>query len=357
MPQLFDPLPLRSVSLRNRIAVSPMCQYSAEDGVPNDWHLVHLGARAVGGAGLVFTEATAVEPRGRISAADTGLWNDRQAEAWARVAHFVAAQGAAPGIQLAHAGRKASSARPWQGGGPVAPESGGWETVAPSALPFAPGYSAPRALTIGEISPLVRAFRAAAARARDAGFQTVEIHAAHGYLLHQFLSPLTNLRSDVFGGSFENRTRLLLQVVEAVRGEWPEKLPLFVRLSTTDWVPGGWDVEQSIELARALKKCAVDVVDCSSGGAVPDAKVPMAPGYQVPAAERVRRDAQIATMAVGLITDPQLADRIIREGQADLVALGREELRDPHFPLHAAKALGATCVWPPQYLRAKPSPA
>lgn len=354
MPHLFDPLALRSVALRNRIAVSPMCQYSAEEGVPNDWHLVHLGARAVGGAGLVFTEATAVEPRGRISAADTGLWNDQQAEAWARIAHFIAAQGAAPGIQLAHAGRKASTARPWEGGGPVAPASGGWETVAPSALPFAPGHPAPRALAIGELSPLVHAFRAAAARAKEIGFRALEIHAAHGYLLHEFLSPLTNQRTDAFGGPFENRIRLLIQVVQAVRAEWPQALPLFVRLSTTDWVPGGWDVDQSVELSRVLKQAGVDAIDCSSGGAVPDAKVPVGPGYQVPAAGRIRREAGISTMAVGLITEPEQAERIVREGQADLVALGREELRNPHFPLHAARALGAPCAWPPQYLRAKP---
>jgi 2,4-dienoyl-CoA reductase-like NADH-dependent reductase (Old Yellow Enzyme family) len=353
MPRLFDPLDLRSLTLRNRLAVSPMCQYSAAEGVPGDWHLVHLGSRAVGGAGLVFTEASAVEPRGRISPADTGLWNDRQAEAWARIARFVTAQGAAPCIQLAHAGRKASTARPWDGGAPLGSERGGWETVAPSAIAFAPGYPTPRALGLGEIGALVRAFRDAAVRAREVGFQAVEIHSAHGYLLHEFLSPLTNHRSDEFGGSFENRVRLILQVANAIRAEWPERLPLFVRLSTTDWAPGGWEVEQSIELARRLREVGVDVVDCSSGGAVADAKVPAAPGYQVPAAERIRREAGVATMAVGLITEPEQADRIVREGQADLVALGREELRDPHFPLRAARVLGLEVAWPPQYLRAK----
>jgi 2,4-dienoyl-CoA reductase-like NADH-dependent reductase (Old Yellow Enzyme family) len=348
---LFAPLALRSVTLRNRIAVSPMCQYSAEAGRANDWHLVHLGARAAGGAGLVLVEATAVEARGRISPVDLGLWEDGQIEPLARIVRFVEGQGAVAGVQLAHAGRKASTAAPWDGGGPV--PAGGWTTVAPSALPFADGYQAPEALDEAGIRGVVSAFVAAARRARAAGFRTVEVHAAHGYLLHQFLSPLTNRRTDAWGGSFENRTRLVREVTSAVRAVWPHELPLLVRISATDWVPGGWDVDQSVELCRALRGLGADLVDVSSGGLVPTAKVPAGPGYQAGFAERIRREVGVATGAVGMITSPEQADHVIRTGQADLVLLARELLRDPHFPLRAARALGHDGPWPRQYLRAR----
>jgi 2,4-dienoyl-CoA reductase-like NADH-dependent reductase (Old Yellow Enzyme family) len=350
---LFDPLKLRSVTLRNRIAVSPMCQYSAEGGRANDWHLVHLGARASGGAGLVLFEATAVEARGRISPADLGLWEDGQLEPLARIVRFVEGQGAAAGLQLAHAGRKASTAAPWNGGGPVAPAAGGWATVGASALPFAEGHPSPEPLDEAGLQGVVAAFAAAARRARAAGFRTVEVHAAHGYLLHQFLSPLTNRRTDAWGGSFENRTRLVRDVVSAVRAAWPAELPVLVRISATDWVPGGWDVEQSVELCRALRGLGVDLVDVSSGGLVPTAKVPVGPGYQTGFAERIRREAGVATGAVGMITSPEQADHVIRTGQADLVLFARELLRDPHFPLRAARTLGHDGPWPRQYLRAR----
>jgi 2,4-dienoyl-CoA reductase-like NADH-dependent reductase (Old Yellow Enzyme family) len=350
---LFAPLSLRSVTLRNRIAVSPMCQYSAEAGRANDWHLVHLGARAAGGAGLVLVEATAVEARGRISPADLGLWEDGQIEPLARIVRFVDGQGAVAGVQLAHAGRKASTAAPWDGGGPVSPAAGGWTAVAPSPLPFADGYPAPEALDEAGIRGVVAAFAAAARRARAAGFRTVELHAAHGYLLHQFLSPLTNRRTDAWGGSFENRTRLVREVTSAVRAAWPDELPLLVRISATDWVPGGWEVEQSVELCRALRELGADLVDVSSGGLVPTAKVPAGPGYQAGFAERIRREAGVPTGAVGMITSPEQADHVIRTGQADLVLLARELLRDPHFPLRAARALGHDGPWPRQYVRAR----
>lgn len=350
---LFSPLPLRAVTLRNRIAVSPMCQYSAEEGVANDWHLVHLGARAAGGAGLVLAEATAVEARGRISAADLGLWSDAQVEPLARIVRFVAGQGAVAGIQLAHAGRKASVHAPWTGGGPLGPGEGAWRTVAPSAVPFADGHPAPDALDLAGVAGVVEAFAAAARRARAAGFQVVEVHAAHGYLLHQFLSPLTNRRTDAYGGPFENRTRLVREVVQAVRRAWPESLPVLLRVSATDWAEGGWTVEESVELARGLAPLGVDLVDVSSGGLVPYAKVPAGPGYQTGFAERIRREARVATGAVGLITAPEQADHVVRSGQADLVLLARELLRDPHFPLRAARALGHEGPWPRQYLRAR----
>lgn len=353
MSMLFSPLPLREVTLRNRIAVSPMCQYSARDGVPNDWHLVHLGARAVGGAGLVIAEASAVDAEGRISPGDTGLWNDQQAEAWARIAGFVAEQGAVPGIQIAHAGRKASTDAPWRGGKPVAPGAGGWQTVAPSPRPFADGYPVPRELTIDEIERVIGAFRDAARRAEQAGFELVEIHMAHGYLIHQFLSPLSNERSDDYGGSLENRMRFALAVARAVRDAFPVERPVFARISATDWVEGGWDLEQSIELARALAENGVDLVDCSSGGTAPDAKVPLGPGYQVPFAAAIRERAGIATGAVGMITEPAQAEAIAASGQADIVLLAREMLRDPYWPLHAARTLGADVSWPSQYLRAR----
>lgn len=352
---LFSPLPLRSVTLRNRIAVSPMCQYSATEGRANDWHLVHLGARAAGGAALVIAEATAVEARGRISPADLGLWDDGQIEPLARIVRFVDGEGAVAGIQLAHAGRKASTRAPWMtpGGGPLAPGEGAWATVAPSAVPFADLYPAPVALDAAGIAGVVAAFAAAARRARTAGFRVVEVHAAHGYLLHQFLSPLSNRRTDAYGGSFEHRTRLVREVVSAVRGAWPEELPVLVRISATDWVEGGWSADESVELSRALKGLGADLIDVSSGGLVATAKVPVGPGYQTAFAERIRREAGIATGAVGMITSPEQADHIVRSGQADLVLLARELLRDPHFPLRAAKALGQEGPWPKQYARAR----
>jgi len=352
---LFSPLRLREVTLRNRIVVSPMCQYSARDGLPNDWHLVHLGSRAVGGAGLVLAEATAVAPEGRISPDDTGLWSDAQARAWAPIARFIRAQGCTAGIQLAHAGRKASTGAPWRGGQPVAVDAGGWSPVAPSALPFAEGHPVPHELSAEEISATVGAFRDAARRAEEAGFEVVEIHMAHGYLLHQFLSPLTNRRTDAYGGALENRLRLPLEVAGAVREAFAVERPVFVRLSATDWVDGGWDLEQSVELARRLREAGVDLVDCSSGGLVPHARVPVAPGYQVPFAAAIRERAGIATGAVGLLTEPAQAEAIVAGGQADVALLARQLLRDPYWPLHAAQALGAPAAWPVQYLRARPS--
>jgi 2,4-dienoyl-CoA reductase-like NADH-dependent reductase (Old Yellow Enzyme family) len=350
---LFSPLPLRSVTLRNRIAVSPMCQYSAVDGRANDWHLVHLGARAVGGAALVVFEATAVEPRGRISPSDLGLWEDGQLEPLARVVRFVEGQGAVAAVQLAHAGRKAGVKAPWDGGAPVPAAEGGWTPVAPSPLPFTPGHPAPLALEAAGLGDIVAAFAAAARRAAAAGFRALEVHAAHGYLLHQFLSPLSNRREDAYGGSFENRTRLLREVVTAVRAEWPDRLPLLVRISATDWSERGWDVEQSVALARMLGPLGVDLVDVSSGGLVATAQVPAGPGYQTGFAERIRREGGVPTGAVGMITSAEQADHVIRSGQADLVLLARELLRDPHFPLRAARALGQEGPWPRQYLRAR----
>ena len=355
MPGLFDELRLRGLTLRNRIAVSPMCQYSCTDGLANDWHFVHLGSRAVGGAALVFTEATAVTPDGRISPQDLGIWNDAQCAALARIVSFIDAQGAAAGIQLAHAGRKASMRRPWDAGG-AAPESeGGWARVdAPSAMPFASDYLVPHAMTEAGIAGVVEAFAAAARRALEAGFRVIELHAAHGYLLHEFLSPLSNTRTDHYGGSFENRTCIVLEVAAAVRRVWPASHPLFVRISATDWTDGGWDLPQSIQLARALKECGVDLIDSSSGGNVATAKIPLGPGYQVPFAEAIRREAGIATGAVGMITDSAQADQVIRSGQADMVLLAREMLRDPYWPLKAARELGQSVGWPAQYLRAAP---
>ncbi len=355
MATLFDPLPLRSVTLRNRIAVSPMCQYSAEEGSATDWHLVHLGALTRGGSGLVLTEATAVSAEGRISPRDLGLWDDRHVEPLARVVRFVRSQGAAAGTQLAHAGRKASTSPPFGGGGggPLAPGADGWPVVGPSPVAFTAEYPVPRPLSEEGIRDVIRAFGAAARRAREAGFQVVEVHAAHGYLLHEFLSPLSNRRDDAWGGSFDGRTRLLREVVSEVRRSWPEELPLLVRISATDWAEGGWDLEQSIELARLLAPLGVDLVDCSSGGLVAGASIPLAPGYQVPFAERIRQESGVATGAVGLITDPRQAEEIVREGRADLVLLGRELLRNPHWPLAAARELGVDGPWPPQYERAR----
>jgi 2,4-dienoyl-CoA reductase-like NADH-dependent reductase (Old Yellow Enzyme family) len=354
VPTLFDALQIRGLTLRNRILVSPMCQYSSEDGFANDWHLVHLGSRAVGGAAGVFTEATAVTAEGRISPEDLGLWKDAHVEPLARIVRFVHGQGSHAGVQLAHAGRKASTYRPWAPAtGSVPPAAGGWTAVAPSAVAFE-GYAVPQALSESRIREVVRAFADAARRAREAGFRIVEIHGAHGYLLHEFLSPLSNRRDDRYGGAFENRTRLIREVVESVRREWPERLPLFLRLSATDWVEGGWDVEQSVELAKQLRPLGVDLVDCSSGGLVAAAKIPVAPGYHVPFAERVRREAGVLTGVVGLITDAGQADEIVRAGKADAVLLARQMLRDPYWPMHAAEELQFAESWPPQYLRAAP---
>jgi 2,4-dienoyl-CoA reductase-like NADH-dependent reductase (Old Yellow Enzyme family) len=352
MSQLFSPYRVRGLEFRNRVFVSPMCQYSSPDGLPTDWHLVHLGSRAVGGAALVFTEATAVSPEGRISPGDTGIWSDAHQEAWSRVARFVREQGAVPGMQLAHAGRKASTAAPWLGGKPLAPQDGGWAPLGPSPIPFEAGSPVPREMTPEDLSRVVEEFVAAARRCRAAGFQVIELHAAHGYLLHEFLSPLSNRRTDSYGGSLENRMRLTLRVARALREVWPEELPLFVRLSVTDWAEGGWDLPQSIELARALKPVGVDLIDCSSGALVPGVKIPTTPGYQVPFAEAIRRDAGVATGAVGLITQPSQAEQIVASGQADAVLLAREMLRDPYWPQHAAKALGAKIAAPRQYGRA-----
>jgi 2,4-dienoyl-CoA reductase-like NADH-dependent reductase (Old Yellow Enzyme family) len=351
MSALFQPFRQRSLTLRNRIVVSPMCQYSSVDGMPDDWHLVHLGSRAVGGAAVVFTEASAVSAEGRISPQDAGIWNDVQAEAWARIASFIAAQGAIPAMQLAHAGRKASTFAPWRGEGAVPLDAGGWPVVAPSALAFNDIYPQPRALGADGIAKVVAEYRAAAQRALDAGFRIVEIHGAHGYLLHQFLSPLSNHRDDAYGGSFDNRSRIVREVIAAVREAWPEELPLWMRISATDWVDGGWDIEQSVELARMAGKAGVDLVDVSSGGLAPQQKIPAAPNYQVPFAARIREEAGIATAAVGLITEPQQADRIVADGEADVVMLAREMLRDPYFPRRAAKALSGELRTPEQYLR------
>ena len=355
MTQLFDPLTLRGLTLANRIAVSPMCQYSAEAGLATDWHLVHLGGLAQGGAGLILTEAAAVVAEGRISPQDLGLWEDRQIEPLARINRFLASQGASSGIQLAHAGRKAGTPAPWLGGAGTLPAAqGGWPAVAPSALAFDEGWATPTALDSAGLVGIVRGFTEAAVRALAAGFQVVELHAAHGYLLHQFLSPLANRRSDPYGGSFENRTRLLREVTASVREVWPERLPLFVRLSATDWAEGGWTLEESVELSRLLKGLGVDLVDVSSGGMVPHAQIPVAPGYQVAFAERIRAAAQVPVAAVGLITEAEQAQAILTANQADLIFLGRELLRDPRWPLRAAQALGAEVPWPAQYARAAP---
>ena len=354
MTDLFTPLTVRDVAFRNRIAVSPMCQYSSVDGLAGDWHLVHLGSRAVGGAGLVIMEAAAVEARGRISPADAGIWKDQHIEPLARIARFLREHGAVAGIQLAHAGRKGSTLPPWEGGGTIPEPAGGWPTVAPSAVPFQPEDPAPAELAPAGIHSIVDAFVEAARRALRAGFQVVEIHAAHGYLVHQFLSPLSNRRTDEYGGTFENRIRFALEVTQAVRGAWPLHLPLFLRISATDWVEGGWTPDESVELARRVRPLGVDLIDCSSGGSAAHAKVPLAAGYQVPFAERIRREAGILTGAVGLITTPQQADEIIRSGKADLVLLARGFLSDPYFPLHAARALGAEVDPPVQYARAFP---
>ena len=354
MPDLFTPLTLRKLTLDHRIVVSPMCQYSSVNGLATDWHLVHLGSRAVGGAALVFTEAAAVSAEGRISPQDLGIWSDEHIPGLRRITDVLHLQGSAAGIQLAHAGRKASTRTPWLGEGMVTPPEGGWEPVAPTAEPFADGYPVPRALTVPEINGVVRDFEISARRALDAGFDVIEIHAAHGYLLHEFLSPLVNTRQDDYGGSFDNRVRLTIDVADAVRRAWPEPLPVFVRVSATDWVDGGWDLDHSVELARRLRAVGIDLIDCSSGGAVRNVRIPVAPGYQVPFAERIRREAGIATGAVGMITSAQQAEEVISSERADIVLLARQMLRDPYFAAHAAQELDVSFPWPVQYLRAAP---
>ena len=354
MPHLFEPFTVKSITLRNRIGVSPMCMYSSEEGFATDWHLVHLGARATGGAALVIAEATAVSPIGRITPGDAGIWDDRHVDPLAKINRFIKSQGAVAGIQLAHAGRKASALRPWEGGGHLT-NGAGWQTVAPSAMAFGGALSkVPRALTVGEIASVQAEFVAAARRALAAGYEWLELHAAHGYLAHQFLSPLSNDRIDLYGGAFENRIRFLMETARAVRAVWPERQPLTVRLSCTDWVERGWTIEESVELARCLKAEGVDLIDCSSGGSSPLARIPVGPGYQVEFASRIRREAEIATAAVGIITEPTQADEIIRREQADLVLLARELLRDPNWPLRAASELGIKPAPKPpvQYARA-----
>jgi 2,4-dienoyl-CoA reductase-like NADH-dependent reductase (Old Yellow Enzyme family) len=355
MSLLFSPLKIRDVTLRNRIIVSPMCMYSSDNGFANDWHMVHLGSRAVGGAAAVITEATAVTADGRISPQDLGIWEEAHVEPLARIFHFIVQHGAIPGMQLAHAGRKASTARPWMGGGPVPVDEGGWSPIyAPSEVAFTERWQTPRAMSGDDISRVTRAFRDAAQRLLAAGGKIVELHAAHGYLLHEFLSPLSNRRIDDYGGSFDNRIRFVLEVTDAVRRAWPERLPLFVRISATDWSEEGWSIEDSIALAKRLKQHGADVIDCSSGGNLPHAKIPVAPGYQVPFAERIRREAGIMTAAVGMITAAAQAEQIVHLGQADAVILARQLLRDPYWPIHAALELGAPIQPPVQYLRAFP---
>jgi len=358
MPHLFDPLTIRDVEFANRVFVSPMCQYSSVDGHANDWHFVHLGTRAVGGAGLVMTEATAVLPEGRISPQDLGIWSDDHVEPLKCIVGFIHEQGSVAGMQLAHAGRKASTRRPWEGDGAIPVSEGGWTNVmAPSAIPFTENYLKPQALTGDGIREIVNAFAAAARRACDAGFRVIEIHGAHGYLIHEFLSPLSNQRDDEYGGSFENRTRTLREVVQAVRRAWPKGAPLFTRISATDWVEGGWDLEQSIALARELKQLGVDLIDCSSGGSVPHAKIPVGAGYQTPFAQRIRQETGVLTGAVGMITTAAQAEHIINTGQADAILMAREFLREPYWPLRAAEELRQSVSWPVQYLRAAPSDA
>jgi 2,4-dienoyl-CoA reductase-like NADH-dependent reductase (Old Yellow Enzyme family) len=353
MASIFSSLKIREITLKNRIAVSPMCQYSSIDGFANDWHLVHLGSRAVGGAGLVMTEASAVSPEGRITPADLGIWKDEHIDYLKKITSFIIQNDAVPGIQLAHAGRKASHTEPWNGSIHIPESKGGWKTVAPSSISFSPDTDIPEMLTKEKISALIENFKAAAKRALIAGFKIVEIHAAHGYLLNEFLSPLSNKRTDEYGGSFENRIRLPLEIVKAVRLVWPDDLPLFLRISASDWLPEGWSLDDSVAFAKILKSKGVDLIDCSSGGIVPDIKIPLTPGYQVPFAEQIKKETEILTGAVGLITEAEQAEDIISRGKADIVLLAREFLRDPYFPLHAAHELDENIKWPIQYDRAK----
>jgi len=358
MAHLFDSLVIRDVKFANRVFVSPMCQYSSTEGYANDWHFVHLGSRAVGGAGLVLTEATAVLPEGRISPQDFGIWSDDHIEPLARIVRFIHDQGSVAGMQLAHAGRKARTYRPWEGQGTIPETAGGWnKVVAPSAVAFADHYPLPEAATKEQIQAIIAAFGEAARRACESGFRVVEIHAAHGYLIHEFLSPLSNRRTDAYGGSFENRTRILREIVAAVRRSWPERAPLFVRISATEWVDGGWDIQQSIELARQMRDSGVDLIDCSSGGNVAQAKIPVGPGYQTAFAERIRRESEVMTGALGMITSAFQAEHILATEQADAVVIAREMLRDPYWPLRAARELAQAISWPVQYLRAGPEGA
>ena len=358
MAKLFTPLKLRELELKNRIFVSPMCQYSAEGGIPNQWHLVNYGSRAVGGAALVIVEATAICPEGRITPWCTGLWSDAHTEAFRPIVDFIKQQGAVPAIQIAHAGRKAACDAPWNGGKFLPIGAGGWQTVAPSALPVTPAHGVPHALDHDEIDGIVELFADAARRALTAGFEVAEVHCAHGYLLHEFLSPLSNQRTDEYGGSMENRCRLPLKVAKTIRDIWPQQWPVFVRISATDWVPqingiAGWDLAQSIQFAKWLKDIGIDLVDCSTGGLILDAQIPVAPGFQTPYAAGIRKEASIATGAVGLITDAHQAEHILVTEQADAVLLARELLRDPYWPLRAARELGVDIAWPNQYARAK----
>ncbi|MCC8358890.1 NADH:flavin oxidoreductase/NADH oxidase [Salinimicrobium sediminilitoris] len=352
-PRLFEPLKIKSIQIKNRIGVSPMCMYSSKDGFANNWHLVHLGTRATGGAGLVISEAAAVSPEARITPDDLGIWKDAHVEKLKEIIAFLEGQGSVPGIQLAHAGRKASTTNPWKGGKFLFEEEGGWQPVAPSAIPFYEENPAPKELDSAGIEKVIFDFREASKRALSAGFKVVEIHAAHGYLLHEFLSPLSNHRKDEYGGSFENRSRLLLEVTRAVREVWPENLPLFVRISATDWAAGGWNDKESVELAKLLKVEGVDLIDCSSGGLVPNVSIPVQKKYQVPFSEKLKSEADILTAAVGLITTPREAEEVLEKEQADIILLGREMLRNPYFPLEAAAELDAAVDWPNQYLRAK----
>lgn len=351
--KLFSPLTIKDISLRNRIVISPMCQYSSTDGFATDWHLVHLGSRAVGGAALIISEATAVSPEGRISPSDLGIYKDEHIEKLSQITSFIHQQGAVAGIQLAHAGRKASTASPSQGGKQLSAENGGWQTVAPSAVPFLPGENAPREMDKNDIAKVLADFKAATRRAMQAGFKVAEIHAAHGYLLHEFLSPVSNLRTDEYGGSFENRIRLLTEIVREVQTEWPENLPLIVRISATDWTTGGWDIDESVRLSAVLKEMGVDLIDSSSGGMVPHAQIPLKPGYQVAFADRIKKETGILTGAVGLITEAEHAEEILQKDQADLIIIARASLRDPYFALHAARLLEDDIAWPNQYSRAK----
>lgn len=353
MAKLFEPIRIKKIEFKNRIIVSPMCEYSSVDGFSNDWHLVHLGSRAVGGAGLVITEATAVSPEGRITPDDLGIWKDEHIEGLKRITAFIETQGSVAGIQLAHAGRKASHSSPWKGGRMLSIEEGGWETEAPDSIPFRADERSPLALDKNGIEKVKADFKAAAERAIRAGFKVIEIHAAHGYLLHEFFSPLSNQRKDEYGGSFENRIRILLEVVDSIKEVWPDDLPLFVRISASDWTEGGWTIEESVQLSKILKTNGVDLIDCSSGGNVLHAKIPVAPGYQVPFAETIKKETGILTGAVGMITTPEQAEEILSSGKADVIIMARQLLRDPYFPLHAAKALGVDVQWPVQYERAK----
>jgi 2,4-dienoyl-CoA reductase-like NADH-dependent reductase (Old Yellow Enzyme family) len=353
MSKLFSPLKIRGVEFKNRIAVSPMCQYACVDGIHADWSLVHYGSRAMGGAGLILTEATAVAPEGRITPDDAGIWNDTQVDAYKRINDFISSVHAVPGIQLAHAGRKASTYAPGKGDGEVMPEHGGWQTLAPSAIRFSENYPLPKEMTSADIHSVIEHFKKAAERSILAGFRVIELHMAHGYLMFEFLSPLSNKRTDEYGGSFENRIRFPLAVLIAVRSVVPDSIPVFVRLSATEYVEGGWDIEQTVQLARRFKEAGADLLDTSSGGNIPHAPIPLGPGYQVPLSERVKHESGILTGAVGLITSPEQAEQIIAGNQADLVVLGRELLRNPYWPLAAARQLKADIEWPKQYLRAK----